>query len=143
MIELIKRTNPGLNEYVERFNQHYTGSTFSILLQRTESFIMLENVCKGLEREFPQVPFYTIHDSVITTKSNLNLVKSYIQYTTKKITNKSVGLKSKSLDEESKITDELIKKTFDKIHIKSNKDFDKKRPFILLDNIEIGKTIFD
>ena len=143
LVELIKKTNPSLYEYIERFIQHYSGSTFSILLQRTESFLMLENVCKGLEREFPTIPFFTIHDSILTTKSNMNLVKSYIQYSIKKVTKKNVGLKSKSLDVVPEITEELIQKIFDKIHIKSDKDFDKKRTYILTDNIEKGKNLIN
>lgn len=138
VVELLKKTNSGLSEYIERFNQHYTGSTFSILLQRTESYLILENVCKGIEKSFPNVPFFTIHDSIITTKSELNLIKSFTHYTIKNVTQKSAGLKLKYLDEVPEITIELIKEIFDKIHIKSQDEFDKKRYSFLTNNIETG-----
>lgn len=143
VVELIKKTKPGLTEYIERFNQHYTGSTLSILLQRSESYIMLENVCRKLEREFPEVPYFTIHDSIITTKDELNLVKSFAHYTINKITKKSVGLKIKSLDSVPEITEDLIQELFNKIRIKSPDDFEIKRYTFFLKNIETGTKILD
>ena len=104
---------------------------------------MLENVCRKLEREFPEVPYFTIHDSIITTKDELNLVKSFAHYTINKITKKSVGLKIKSLDSVPEITEDLIQELFNKIRIKSPDDFEIKRYTFFLKNIETGTKILD
>ena len=44
-------------------------------LQRLESSIVIDGVCRSLVREYPDVRFLTIHDSVITTAENVKLVR--------------------------------------------------------------------
>lgn len=39
----------------------------AIILQRIESYLVLEVVCKQINRKFPNIPLFTIHDSVATT----------------------------------------------------------------------------
>lgn len=45
------------------------------LLQRMESYIVLDRICKRISLERPNLPIFTIHDSVITTKGNEDYVK--------------------------------------------------------------------
>ncbi len=46
-----------------------------IILQRIESFLVIDVVCKTLSKQHPQIPFFTIHDNVITTKGNEGIVR--------------------------------------------------------------------
>ena len=41
------------------------------LLQRTESFIMIDTICGRLLEKYPGLPVLTIHDSILTTRPDL------------------------------------------------------------------------
>ncbi len=50
----------------------------ALLLQRIESHIMLDHVCARITSEKPDLPIFTIHDSVVTTEGNQEYVKQVI-----------------------------------------------------------------
>lgn len=59
------------------------------LLQRIESHIVLDRICKRIASERPHLPIFTIHDSVITTEGNEDFVYSIMmEELTKGIGNK-------------------------------------------------------
>ena len=60
-----------------------------ILLQRIESEIILNRVAKRIERERPELPIFTIHDSVVTTVGN----ELYIQCVMKDEMDKAINLR--------------------------------------------------
>lgn len=55
----------------------------SIMLQRIESFIVIDLVVKELLENHPNIPVYTIHDSICSTKEHIpfieNLFKTMIE----------------------------------------------------------------
>jgi len=57
------------------------------LLQRTESFIVIENVARRIGEEKPHLPIFTIHDSIITTKGNEEYIAHVLKEEIKRITN--------------------------------------------------------
>ena len=59
-----------------------------ILLQRIESEIILNRVSKRIERERPELPIFTIHDSVVTTRGN----EYYIECVMKDEMEKAINL---------------------------------------------------
>jgi len=50
-----------------------------ILLQQIESYIFTKRIGLRLAREHPNIPFWTIHDSVVTTVSNADIVEKIAQ----------------------------------------------------------------
>ena len=46
-----------------------------IILQRIESYLVIDVVCKTLSKQHPEIPIFTIHDNIITTKGNEAVVK--------------------------------------------------------------------
>jgi hypothetical protein len=46
-----------------------------LILQRVESFLILDVVCKNIAVNCPQIPFFTVHDNIITTKGNEGIIK--------------------------------------------------------------------
>jgi len=50
-----------------------------ILLQRIESHIVLDRICKRIAHEQPHLPIFTIHDSVITTIGNEGYVEAIMK----------------------------------------------------------------
>jgi hypothetical protein len=51
----------------------------AILLQRIESYLILDRICKRLASERPKMPIFTIHDSIVTTVGNEDFVKTVMQ----------------------------------------------------------------
>jgi len=54
-------------------------SQLPILLQRIESHIVLDRVSKRIANEMPDLPIFTIHDSVITTVGNEGYVETIMK----------------------------------------------------------------
>ena len=139
--ELMELLYPELCDYVIRFNQYYTSTEFSYLLQRSEVFLML-NVCKELQLQHPNIPFYTIHDSILTTQSNLPIVQKVMTDVITKLTGKSFGVKSKPLHQPINIDEELVDGIFNKVRIKNDKEWSDNRTYILTKNIKLGIDFF-
>lgn len=64
----------------------------SHILQRIESEIIIERVTKRISREKPELPIFTIHDSVVTIQGNENYVARIIEEEVKKATGLDVKL---------------------------------------------------
>jgi hypothetical protein len=50
-----------------------------IMLQRLESLLVLDVICREISRLYPHIPLFTIHDNIITTKGNEGFVKAVMQ----------------------------------------------------------------
>lgn len=64
----------------------------SHILQRIESEIMIQNVCKRISIEHPTLPIFTIHDSILTTDGNQKYVEKIIEEEAFKITGLKVSI---------------------------------------------------
>lgn len=58
---------------MERGSKYESYERFSILLQRIESYVMLEKVMERLNREHPEIEAMTIHDSILLQMKNKNI----------------------------------------------------------------------
>ncbi|MGG5209805.1 hypothetical protein ACQWU4_12710 [Chryseobacterium sp. MIQD13] len=92
IIKLFKRTFPNVYKVISAVKKA-KHNTLAIILQNLEAEIILHNVCKKLNKKYPAVPLFTLHDSVITTEDNVELVEKTIQQTMKKFFDKKVSLK--------------------------------------------------
>jgi hypothetical protein len=82
----------GLNRLIERFNFMWKNKEFAILLQRTESYILLKRVLKEINTEFPNVPIFTIHDGVYTSLEFGEFLRNEIKNRIEDITSKPIGI---------------------------------------------------
>lgn len=64
----VKKLFPQTIDYIKQIKNEdkNTKGYFAILLQRLESYFILEKVCKRMHREHPKAPIFTKHDSVYT-----------------------------------------------------------------------------
>jgi hypothetical protein len=88
-------------EFKRRFNGIYNmfaaikrknHKALSHILQRIESEIMIQNVCKRISIEHPTLPIFTIHDSILTTDGNQEYVAKIIKEEAFKITGLKVSI---------------------------------------------------
>lgn len=54
-------------------------NTLPILLQRIESKLIISTICKRIAKEKPELPIFTIHDSIITTAGNEAYIKQVME----------------------------------------------------------------
>jgi hypothetical protein len=66
--------------------------TLAQLLQRIESNVMIKNVAKRISEEKPDLPIFTIHDSIATTIGNEDYVSSVIMEEVLRLTSLKVKL---------------------------------------------------
>jgi hypothetical protein len=59
----------------------YGYKLFASLLQRIESYIMLDVICKNLMKKYSNIPIVTIHDCIMTTNEYVDLVIKEIENT--------------------------------------------------------------
>lgn len=57
-------------------------AALAVLLQFVESFLIIDVICKRISEEHPQVPLFTIHDNILTTKGNEGIVKKVMKEVT-------------------------------------------------------------
>lgn len=74
MIKLIKKGN----------GKH---PAYSIMLQRLEAELILDKVCVRINKAYPHIPIFTIHDSIVTTEKYVTVVQNFV----KKIMRQNVG----------------------------------------------------
>jgi hypothetical protein len=136
VIIILNEVFPSLSYFIENFNLLYNNRQFALLLQRTEAYLMLNNVCKNLSEKHPKIPFFTIHDSIITTVSYLTVVEEIMTETITNITGKSVNVKKKEIKESNPV--EWVDEKWNKIQIKSEEKYAKMKPKFLYHNINKG-----
>jgi hypothetical protein len=75
-----KSLYPTIFEFVSRIKEKHH-EHFSHLMLQIESYFMLKIVARRLKNKFKKVPFFTLHDCICTTESNLNLVNEFMKTT--------------------------------------------------------------
>ena len=66
-------------------NEH---RTLACLLQNLEAKLVLENACKFITEEHPEIPLFTLHDSIITTEGN----EEYVYNVLYEVLLKAIGI---------------------------------------------------
>ena len=61
-------------------------NTLAILLQNIESQAILHLICARIAKEKPTLPIFTIHDSIVTTAGNEQIVHDIMRQELKDIT---------------------------------------------------------
>lgn len=67
------------NKEYQKVDRGYT--KLAILLQRIESYLLLDIVCKNLYETYPDIPLITIHDCIATTPQYVECLKKAISET--------------------------------------------------------------
>lgn len=113
---------------------------FSTILQQIESRMLLEKVCGTISKHDSNIPLYTIHDGIMTTKEHAEYVKKTILNTYKEI----MGIEPE-LTTETMLPENAMGENFDKYcerkarelfhDVKSKKSY-KETPELYLENIK-------
>lgn len=94
-IRMFQSVFPGVNKWIEQVHRIISPERFSYLLQRTESYLLLNIVCREFHDQYPAAPVFTIHDAVLTDEEHHRELIRLVQERLKEITGIEVGVKTK------------------------------------------------
>lgn len=95
-IRMFRMLYPGVDKWIVWILKTIGKSKFSLLLQRAESYLVLDVVCREFIQRYPSVPVFTIHDAVITYEEYLPDLQKIVLGRFQEITGVKVGIKNKS-----------------------------------------------
>ena len=96
-IRKMKEIFPSVDGIIKTINSiDESCGSLSILLQRFESFLLLEVGAKQLIKNLPNLNFFTVHDSIAVEESYAIEVKDILSNKIFEITGKNIGLQIKS-----------------------------------------------
>ena len=136
---LIKNLYPAVNTYIERFIEMYTNTDFALLLQRAEAFLILKT-CEKLKEE--NVPFFTIHDSIITTDESKQKVDFIMRNEIYKLSGKKVGIKSKTLIPLTEVEKMMLDEKWNKINVTTIKSMEKSKTYLNNQFVKAGVNFY-
>jgi hypothetical protein len=138
-IKLFQKVYPGVNAWIEKMHNILNNNRFSYLLQRTESYLVLNSACREFYNKYKEAPIFTIHDALYTDHEHIEELKEITESTLYKLTGKKPGLKH-TAEKITVIPDEKeINKVWGKIRsIKTLKKYNGIQRKILEININLA-----
>jgi len=118
-LKYLVKQYPQINEFIGSCLNGVGVKRFSYLLQRAESFLVLDTVCVEFNNKFKSAPFFTIHDAVLTTEEHYEELYSIMFEQLKLMTGINPGLKIEkhslevipSNDSIKYVTEKIIKRS--------------------------------
>lgn len=77
---------PGLLEFLDKTFKSVKHNTLALLLQQIESNVILRVVCPAIAKKYPKIPLFTVHDSIVTSEGNEELIKPIIEEEIRRVT---------------------------------------------------------
>jgi hypothetical protein len=138
-IRMFQMVFPGVDKWISNIHHLIGKRRFAYLLQRTESYLVLDVVCREFHEKFPVQPIFTIHDAVYTYEEYLPDLQSLLQERFYEITGVRVGFKTTFGKSNPEPKPEDINLEWAKIRlITTEKNFEKVFPGVFIYNIERG-----
>ena len=100
LIQRFKENFPEINSFIESVNCFKSlKSAVAILLQRSESYLFLRVGCKAVNEQLHEVPFLTIHDSVLIEEQYSEVVPPILKNSLNSFTGIESGVSIKVIDD--------------------------------------------
>jgi len=143
-IILFNEVYPGVNKWINQMHDSIGNSKFSYLLQRAESYLLLNVVARQFHDKFPTAPLFSIHDALLTHEEYLPDLQRLIQENYRRLTGIDVGsrIKPEKLNLKPKLED--IDEVWRKIRpIRDREKFEKVRDGVFMSNIRRGAEFLE
>lgn len=143
-IRMFQSVFPGVDKRIIELHGIVGSDKFAYLLQRAESYLMLDVVCREFHQNCPTAPLFTIHDGILTFREYLPDHTGFILTRLEDITGISGGAKITypQIDPESQIR--YIEEVCGKIkNITTHEKYDKIRGGVLTSNVERGVNFLE
>lgn len=100
LIQQFKNYFPSINLFIESLNNFKRlKSTIAILMQRSESYLFLQVGCKAVNERLPDVPFLTIHDSILIEQKYAEMTKRILEKQLYSMTGIETGINVKEISD--------------------------------------------
>jgi|ERR1035437_368218 hypothetical protein len=138
-IKLFRKVFPGVDKWITHILYNIGKNKFSYLLQRAESYLVLNVVCREFHDKYPSAPIFTIHDAVITYEEYLPDLHRLILERFYETTGIKVGVKTKLEKPNPEPKPEDIEEEWQKIKsVTSLKKYNDQHFQIFSSNIQKG-----
>jgi hypothetical protein len=115
-IREMKDKFPNVNEFVELINGVDSSKGWlAVLLQRTESYLLLDVGVKKVLEELPKINFLTVHDSLLVEEGYSGIVKKILEDSITEITGVPIGFSIRTFDNTFDDVDDLVEDKWMKI----------------------------
>ena len=95
-IKMFSKAFRGVNKWLELSHEVIGKREFALVMQRCESWLLLDNVCRVFLDQHPKIPLYSIHDGLFTYKEYTQDLSSLILTICSEIVGVEPGLKVES-----------------------------------------------
>ena len=95
-IQIFQTVYPGVERWINQVHKLIGKQRFSYLLQRAESYLLLNVICREFNEQNPNAPILTIHDGVFTTSKHVQKLKGLVLKRLNELTGVLAGCKIKS-----------------------------------------------
>jgi hypothetical protein len=95
-IQIFQTVYPGVERWINQVHKLIGKQRFSYLLQRAESYLLLNVICREFNEQNPTAPLLTIHDGVFTTLKYVQKLKGLVLKRLNELTGVLAGCKVKS-----------------------------------------------
>ncbi len=130
----------GVNKWLEIALESIGGNELSYILQRAESYYLLNHVSRQFNQMYPDAPLFTLHDGLFTTQEFAERLKSLIIDTGLELTGILPGAKIECPRMEINPTLEDVEKNWKKAKwVTTQKKFDEKKGKVFQSNIDRAK----
>jgi len=95
-IQKFQTVYPGVEKWLNQIHSLIGKKRFSYLLQRAESYLLLNVICREFNEQYPAAPLLTIHDGLFTTKDYVRNLNGFVLRRLREITGIIAGCKTKA-----------------------------------------------
>ena len=93
--KLQKKLDLSPEKLKKKFQQH---KKIPHLLLQSESYLMLDVLVRKLNKRYSKMPFFTLHDCIVTTEVNIDFLDKFMRQTFKEVIGFSADFKSKKFN---------------------------------------------
>ncbi|NNJ54656.1 MAG: hypothetical protein HKP14_00915 [Bacteroidia bacterium] len=114
-VRILRKYYPYVNKSIEYILGKIGKRDFALLLQRIESYLVLDCIVPRFHERYPEAPIFTIHDSVITTMPFVEGLREIMHNTLFETTGIEPGLSVEELRPQQKVPEHFIEELIESI----------------------------
>lgn len=135
---------PGVGKWIDDAHYAIGNTKFSYLLQRSESYLFLNIICREFHQTYPHIPIFTIHDGIYTFEEYLPTLSDLVERISKEVTGVNIGLKKIVEFPSMEPSTKEIEKVWQKIQkVKTRKQFDKVKSTVSNSYVVAGQRFIE
>ena len=115
------RQYPEVNLFITQCLNVIGPRNFARFLQKSESFLLIDNIAKDFHNTHPKAPLFTIHDSILTTKEFSNGVHKLMYDRLYELTKIKPGLSMESFSINTTPATTDVERIYSKVSIQAKK----------------------